>query len=119
MVVTKITLYKASSPINFLNTDRFRKELPDKVRVVYVSPDSVLWRVPWAALPGDKPKSILLEDYAIAVIPHAVFLLDKLWPPDVAKNPPTTGRADGSQGIRPNRLKMVVGSGADRSLIQP
>ena len=25
----------------------------------------------------------------------------------------------GSQGIRPNRLKIVVGSGADRSLMKP
>ena len=29
------------------------------------------------------------------------------------------GTCDGSQGISPNRLKIVVGSGADRSLIQP
>jgi CHAT domain-containing protein/Tfp pilus assembly protein PilF len=61
---------------------KVRKELPDKVKVVYVSPDSALCRVPWAALPGDKPNTILLEDYAVAVVPHAVFLLDKLWPQD-------------------------------------
>ncbi len=28
-------------------------------------------------------------------------------------------RATGSHGISPNRLKIVVGSGAERSLIQP
>jgi CHAT domain-containing protein len=38
--------------------------------------------LPWAALPGVKDGTILLDDYAIAVIPHAVFLLDKLWPSD-------------------------------------
>jgi tetratricopeptide (TPR) repeat protein len=68
--------------------DKVRKELPDKVKVVYISPDSALCRVPWAALPGDKPGTIVLEDYAIATIPHALFLLDKLWAQDaVAKRP--------------------------------
>jgi CHAT domain-containing protein/tetratricopeptide (TPR) repeat protein len=65
---------------------KVRKELPDKVKVVYISPDLALCRVPWAALPGDKDKTILLEDYAVAVIPHTVFLLDKLWPQDPVKN---------------------------------
>ncbi len=32
---------------------------------------------------------------------------------------PITGSSVGSNGISPNRLKSVVGSGADRSLIQP
>src|SRR5258708_422268 len=35
------------------------------------------------------------------------------------RNEPTTGRTAGSYGIKPNRLNMLVGSGADRSLIQP
>src|SRR5262245_38369379 len=61
---------------------KVHKEIPDKVKVVYVSPDLALCRVPWAALPGDKPNTILLEDYAIAVVPHGPFLLDKFWPQD-------------------------------------
>src|SRR5215813_11951937 len=32
---------------------------------------------------------------------------------------PSSGTCEGSQGISPNRLKTVVGSGAARSLIQP
>src|SRR3981081_4326828 len=35
------------------------------------------------------------------------------------RNEPMTGTTVGSQGISPNRLKTVVGSGAARSLIQP
>src|SRR5215218_142220 len=35
------------------------------------------------------------------------------------RNWPSTGITVGSHGIRPNRLKRLVGSGADRSLIQP
>jgi len=61
---------------------RVRQEIPDGVRMVYVCPDLALCRVPWAALPGDKPGTILLEDHAVAVLPHAVFLLDKLGPQD-------------------------------------
>jgi CHAT domain-containing protein/tetratricopeptide (TPR) repeat protein len=61
---------------------KVRKEIPDGVKLVYISPDSALCRVPWAALPGDDPQGVLLEDYTLAVIPNAVFLLDKLWPQD-------------------------------------
>src|SRR5215813_826988 len=35
------------------------------------------------------------------------------------RNEPMIGRCEGSQGMRPNRLKIVVGSGAERSWIQP
>ena len=68
--------------------DKVRKELPAIIKTVYVCPDAVLCRVPWGALPGDKPNTILLEDFAVATIPHAPFLLDKLWPQDPIKNPP-------------------------------
>jgi CHAT domain-containing protein len=68
---------------------KVRKELPDKVKVVYLCPDLVLCRLPWAALPGDKPNTILLEEYTLATIPHAVFLLDKLWPQDPSPKRPT------------------------------
>jgi CHAT domain-containing protein len=57
--------------------------------LVYVCPDLALCRVPWAALPGDKPGTILLEDHAVAEVPHAAFLLDKLWPQDPLPNRPT------------------------------
>lgn len=59
---------------------KVRKELPAATKAVYLSPDLALTALPWAALPGDRPGTVLLEDYALAVIPHAPFLLDKLWP---------------------------------------
>jgi len=68
--------------------DKVRRELPANVKTVYISPDAALCRVPWGALSGDRPNTILLEDYAIAAIPHAAFLLDKLWPQEPLKNPP-------------------------------
>jgi CHAT domain-containing protein/tetratricopeptide (TPR) repeat protein len=69
---------------------KVRTELPEQVKVVYIAPDLALCRVPWAALPADRPNRLLLEDYAIAVIPHAPFLLDTLWPPE-----PLPKRPDG------------------------
>jgi CHAT domain-containing protein/tetratricopeptide (TPR) repeat protein len=67
---------------------KVRKEIPAGVKVVYVCPDLTLCRLPWAALPGDRPDSILLEDHAIAIVPHAAFLLDKLWSrPPLARRP--------------------------------
>jgi CHAT domain-containing protein len=68
---------------------KVRKELPEQVKVVYLCPDLALCRVPWAALPGDKPGTVLLEEYALATLPHAVFLLDKLWPQDAVPKRPT------------------------------
>jgi hypothetical protein len=67
---------------------KVRQELPKQVQQVYLCPDLALCRVPWAALPGDKPKTILLEEYALATLPHAVFLLDKLWPKDAIPKRP-------------------------------
>ena len=69
--------------------DKVRKELPAGITIVYLCPDEVLCRIPWAVLPGDKPGTILLEDFAIATIPHAPFLLDKLWLQDPLKDAPT------------------------------
>jgi CHAT domain-containing protein len=68
---------------------KVRKELPAQVKVVYLCPDLALCRVPWASLPGDQPGTILLEEYALATLPHAVFLLDKLWPQDTGPKRPT------------------------------
>ena len=70
---------------------KVRKELPAGIKTVYICPDAALCRVPWAALPGDKPGTVLLEDFALATIPHAPFLLDKLWPQDTPQEP--AGRA--------------------------
>jgi CHAT domain-containing protein len=67
---------------------KVRQELPAPIKQVYLCPDLALCRVPWAALPGDRPGTLLLEEYALATLPHAVFLLDKLWAPEViAKRP--------------------------------
>jgi CHAT domain-containing protein len=48
---------------------------------VYVVPDGSLNYIPWAALPGERPGTVLQEQYALATIPHAPFLLDRLTAP--------------------------------------
>jgi CHAT domain-containing protein/Tfp pilus assembly protein PilF len=56
------------------------EHLGKDVRTLYLAPDAALTQVPWAALPVGKER-ILLEDYAVAVLPHGPFLLEKLLPP--------------------------------------
>ncbi len=65
-----------------------RKHIPPGTKVVYVCPDADLTRLPWPALPGDMPGTILLEDFAVATVPHGPFLLDRLWPADEHSNSP-------------------------------
>jgi CHAT domain-containing protein len=72
-----------------------RKYLPDGVKVVYVSPDAALTGVPWAAVPGDRPGTIVLEEFAVATVPHGPALLDALWPQDAKMNPPAAVLAVG------------------------
>jgi CHAT domain-containing protein/Tfp pilus assembly protein PilF len=78
---------------------KIRAQLPTGVKSVYISPDLALTQIPWAALPGDKPGTILLDDFAIAVVPHAPFLLDQLWPADPAPKPPADVLAVGGVGF--------------------
>jgi CHAT domain-containing protein len=54
------------------------KHLPAKSSLVYVCPDAALNRLPWAALRDGKSGRILIEDHAVAVVPHGVMLLDRL-----------------------------------------
>jgi CHAT domain-containing protein len=59
---------------------RVRPLFPRGAKVVYVAPDLALTRVPWAALPGDRPGTLVLEEFAVAAVPHGPFLLDRLSP---------------------------------------
>jgi CHAT domain-containing protein/tetratricopeptide (TPR) repeat protein len=54
---------------------------PPGTTTVIIVPDGLLTAVPWAALPGDRPGTVLLEQYALATVPHAPFLLDRLTAP--------------------------------------
>jgi CHAT domain-containing protein/tetratricopeptide (TPR) repeat protein len=68
----------APAKLRELVWDKVAKELPDRTRVVYVCPDGDLARLPFAALPGARPGTILLEDHALAVVPSGPWLLEQL-----------------------------------------
>jgi len=53
------------------------KHLPAGVTTIYLSPDGDLARMPWAALPAAGGR-VLLEEYALTVVPHARFVLHAL-----------------------------------------
>jgi CHAT domain-containing protein/tetratricopeptide (TPR) repeat protein len=57
------------------------RHFPPGTTTVLIAPDSELTSVPWGALPRDRPGTVLLEQYALATIPHAPFLLDRLTAP--------------------------------------
>ena len=61
--------------------EKLAPHLPADTRTIYLAPDAALTQLPWAALPSAKKGSVLLEDYALAVVPHGPFLLDKLTAP--------------------------------------
>src|SRR5262249_18664678 len=64
------------------------QHIPFQTTTVIIAPDGSLTAIPWAALPGDRPGTVLLEQYAIALVPHAPSLLDRL-------TAPAPSRADG------------------------
>jgi CHAT domain-containing protein/tetratricopeptide (TPR) repeat protein len=57
------------------------QHFPPNTATVLIAPDGALTAVPWAALPGHRPGTLLLERYALALVPHAPFLLDRLTAP--------------------------------------
>ncbi len=97
--------------------ERVRQELPASIKTVYVCPDAALCRVPFAALPGKQPGSILLDDYAVATIPHAIFLLDRLMPQDPRQNPPTEALVVG--GVKYEAEGIVVAGLRGEPLVKP
>jgi CHAT domain-containing protein len=54
------------------------ERLPKETRTVLLAPDAELSRLPWPALSGSKPGSILLEEHALALVPNGPFLLQQL-----------------------------------------
>jgi CHAT domain-containing protein len=65
---------KAAGQLRRLLWDKLAKALPE-ADTIFVAADGVLCSLPWAALPGSKPGTYLLEEVAIAQIPSARQLL--------------------------------------------
>jgi CHAT domain-containing protein len=60
------------------------RHFPAGTDTVYLAPDGALTRLPWAALPGEQPGSVLLERYTLATVPHGRYLLARLRQPGKA-----------------------------------
>ncbi len=54
---------------------------PDGTEIVLLCPDGPLTALPWSALPGREPGSVLLERFAFATVPYGDFLLEQLGSP--------------------------------------
>jgi CHAT domain-containing protein/tetratricopeptide (TPR) repeat protein len=55
-----------------------RAALPAELRTAYLAPEGKLSQVPWGALPGEKPGTVLLDECAVCLVPHGPFLLERL-----------------------------------------
>ncbi len=94
--------------------------LPAEARVVYLAPDAALTQVPWAALPGRRKGTVLLEDHALAVVPHGPFLLDRLTAPPRPNKAPNGLLAIGGvryddRPVAPGR-ELLTAHGADAAV---
>ena len=81
----------AAATLRRLAWEPMARHLPTGTTTVLIAPDGSLCSIPWAALPGDRPGTVLLEQYALATVPHAPFLLDRLTAPGGPKVPSTPG----------------------------
>ena len=69
---------KAPATLRRLLWEPLEKQFPQGTTTVYLCPDQQLCFLPWAALPGKKPESVLLEEYNLAIVPHGPYLLGQL-----------------------------------------
>jgi CHAT domain-containing protein len=63
----------AAASLRRLVWEPLAKHIPEGA-TVYLAPDGLLSRLPWAALPGREAGTVLLEEHALAVVPHGAFL---------------------------------------------
>jgi CHAT domain-containing protein len=69
---------EAAEKLRALLWDGLAVHLGADTDTVYLRPEGLLSALPWAALPGRRKGSVLLEDHAIALVPHGPFLLERL-----------------------------------------
>jgi CHAT domain-containing protein len=77
----------AAGVVRRLVWEPLAQHLPQDAHTVYLTPDGDLTRLPWAALPGHKDGTILLEELTLAVVPHGPFLLRSLTAPAAKPDP--------------------------------
>jgi tetratricopeptide (TPR) repeat protein len=92
------------------------KHLAGGTEAVYLAPDGALPRLPWAALPGKRPGTVLLEDYALATVEHGPQLLAAL------RRPKTPSDQAGSLllvgGVRYDQVPTPAAPAKGESVVQ-
>ncbi|MFO7901277.1 MAG: CHAT domain-containing tetratricopeptide repeat protein [Pirellulaceae bacterium] len=53
-------------------------KFPKDIQSVYIAPDDALSFIPWNALPLADHSRLLIEQYAVATVPHGLFLCESL-----------------------------------------
>ncbi len=71
----------AAAILRHLVWEPLARQFAAETTTVVFALDGRLTAVPWAALPGDNPGTVLLEQCALITVPHAPFLLDQLTAP--------------------------------------
>jgi tetratricopeptide (TPR) repeat protein/CHAT domain-containing protein len=97
---------KHAADLRRLVWEPLAKHLPKDTHTVYLAPDGNLARFAFAALPGSKPGTVLLEELNIAYVPHGPALLERLvYPPQFPKGP-GDALLVGGVGYDPDPVKM-------------
>src|SRR5262249_40944379 len=88
------------------------------IKTVLVTPDGAVTRLPFAALPGSKPGTYLIEEQAVVVVPVPQLLPALLAPPDRTKEkagpPALLVVGDVDYGADPGAAAKEAGSRAAR-----
>lgn len=71
----------AAKTLGSLVWEPLAKHIPENTQTIWLAPDGALSRLPWPALPGRKPNTVLLEDHLLGLVPHGPALLDRLIAP--------------------------------------
>jgi CHAT domain-containing protein len=74
----EVTERRAAAILAKLVWEPLREALPAELKTVYLAPEGPLSRLPWGALPGRKPDTVLLDECAVCLVPHGPFLLERL-----------------------------------------
>src|SRR5262249_11051814 len=108
----------SAQKLRLLVWDKLAEQLPSDTQTVYLCPDGELSASPWAARPGRKPGTVLLEDYAIALVPHGPFLLEQLTRPMKSDGMPGVLLALGGVLYDKDPAPLAK-SGDDRAILRP
>jgi CHAT domain-containing protein len=84
------------------------QQLGPDAHYVYICPQGGLSALPWLALPGRKTDSVLLEDYALALVPYGGFLAQE-------NDLGTAKRGEEATGQAPAGLRWLLVGNVDYS----